>query len=127
MKEKRRRELILLACLLVLSGVSFLFIRQYQKATTKNATVVIFVEDKETGRYSLSEDQTIRVTGKDDGENLVVIKGGAVEVKEATCPDKICVHHQKISKNGETIVCLPNRVVVEVQSEEDAEVDATTH
>ena len=36
---------------------------------------------------------------------------------EADCPDKICVNTGKISKIGETIVCLPHRVVVEIQGE----------
>ena len=127
MNEKRKREVILVLSLLVLSGASFWFIRQYQAATTKNAAVVIYVEDKEVGRYSLSEDRTIEVEGKDEGKNIFRIRNGKVSVIKASCPDKICVHHKKISKNGETIVCLPNRVVVEVRSEEDSEIDTTTH
>ena len=33
----------------------------------------------------------------------------------ADCPDKLCVHQHAISANGETIVCLPNKVVAEVK------------
>lgn len=127
MEKKRRREIGLVLVLLVVSGLSYFGIRQFQNSTTENAVAVIFVEDKEVGRYPLSKDIRVTVSGKDDGENVVEIKDCKVRVVKASCPDLICVHHQEISKNGETIVCLPNRVVVEVQSEEEAEVDGTTH
>jgi hypothetical protein len=39
-------------------------------------------------------------------------------MKDADCPDKLCEKTGKISKNGETIVCLPHRVVVEIQGGE---------
>jgi len=51
----------------------------------------------------------------DSGKNVLVIENGEASIKSATCPDKICVSHRKISKSGETIVCLPNKVVVEIE------------
>jgi hypothetical protein len=45
---------------------------------------------------------------------------------EADCPDKLCVQEKAVSKNGETIVCLPHRVVVEITSEEENEIDGVT-
>ena len=36
---------------------------------------------------------------------------------EADCPDQICYSPEFVSKPGETIVCLPHRVVVEVKGE----------
>ena len=44
-------------------------------------------------------------------------------MKEADCPDQICVRHKAISKSGESIVCLPHKVVVEISSEEEQDVD----
>lgn len=42
---------------------------------------------------------------------------GQVWVTEATCPDKICIHQGKISQEGETIVCLPNRMIIQIFGE----------
>ena len=53
-----------------------------------------------------------------------MIENGKVKMKEADCPDQICVHHRAISKNRETIVCLPNKVVVEIVSSEESELDS---
>ena len=45
-------------------------------------------------------------------------------MKEADCPDHLCMKQGEISHKGETIVCLPNRVVIEVESNQDSEFDA---
>ena len=43
---------------------------------------------------------------------------------KADCPDKLCVNQNAVSKNGESIICLPNKVVVTVDSSENSEFDA---
>ena len=56
--------------------------------------------------------------------NLLVIKDGKADVTEADCPDKLCVHQKAISKTNETIVCLPNKVVVQVIGAGESELDS---
>ena len=51
-------------------------------------------------------------------------KDGTADITEADCPDKLCVHQRAISKTKETIVCLPNKVVVEVTGSEESELDS---
>ena len=46
--------------------------------------------------------------------NTVVIENGEVYMKDATCKNQVCVKHSKISSKGESIICLPNRVIVEI-------------
>lgn len=64
------------------------------------------------GVYDLGEDQEISVES-DSGVNVVVIEDGAARMKSADCPDGLCVHQGSISREGQTIVCLPHRLVVE--------------
>ena len=53
-----------------------------------------------------------------DGEfNRLVIRDGKAFMETATCPDGICVSHRPISRVGESIVCLPHRVIVKVIGE----------
>ena len=49
------------------------------------------------------------------------IKDGYVTMTEADCPDHLCMKQKRISKTGGTIVCLPNRVVLEIVSRESSE------
>lgn len=50
------------------------------------------------------------------GDSLVEISGGQVRMVDSACPDKLCVRTGWISRPGASIVCLPNRVVIEVKS-----------
>ncbi len=52
------------------------------------------------------------------GKSFLEIEGGRVRMVDSACPDKLCVRTGWISRPGESIVCLPNRVVVEVVSGE---------
>ena len=59
-----------------------------------------------------------------DGGNRVVVAAGAAYMAEASCPDQVCVNQGQISREGEAIVCLPHRLVVEIVGGEAADVDA---
>ena len=85
-------------------------------------TVKVNGELKET--YSLAEDQTIEING---GTNILQIKNGKADMTEADCPDQLCVNQRAISRQGESIICLPHKVVVEVESSESSELDAVTN
>lgn len=78
--------------------------------------VVVEVDGEVFGRYPLDENTSIRIETGTDGYNVLKIADGYASVTEASCPDKLCVHQHKISRSDETIVCLPNRVVVSVVS-----------
>ena len=62
----------------------------------------------------------------DKGTNKLVIKDGKAKMIEADCPDGICVNHKSINRSGESIICLPHKVVVTVVNEkaQDDEIDA---
>ena len=67
------------------------------------------------GSYSLSQNQEILVESE-YGKNKIVIENGQVSMQEADGPDRYCVAHHAISKAGETIVCLPHKLVVEIKA-----------
>lgn len=89
---------------------------------TSGLQVVISADGQTYGRYSLSEDRLIEVTTA-EGENEVEIRDGSVRMAKASCRNQICVETGSISMAGESIICLPNRVIVEIRStkgQEDA-------
>ena len=111
--RKYRNDLIFIAALLLivaLAGLAIYFLRGEGNAVT------VTVDGRHFGTYSLSMDRTVEIrTGKDGEElNLLVIKEGKAYVETATCPDGICAAHKPISRDGESIVCLPHKVVITV-------------
>ena len=69
------------------------------------------------GVYPLGEDREIEVT-EDGHTNHITIKDGQVSMSYSTCLNQVCVNTGAISQAKDAIVCLPNRVVVEIISSE---------
>lgn len=55
---------------------------------------------------------------------MIEIAEGGVRMKEADCPDQICVSRGLIQKSGQSIVCLPHRLVIRLEQVGDQELDA---
>lgn len=113
--KKKKRDIIFIGVLLVVALIAFFVIDKFIKKDGNK--VVIKVDGEIVKIVNLTDTNNIIVNGYDGGTNTVVIENGIVYMTEADCPDKICVNTGKISKIGETIVCLPHRVVVEIQGE----------
>ncbi|MEE1025523.1 MAG: NusG domain II-containing protein [Acutalibacteraceae bacterium] len=77
-------------------------------------TAVISVEEKVVARLKLNINATEEIK-TDYGYNLVVIENGECFIKNADCRDGICVSRGKINKVGESIVCLPHKLIVEIK------------
>lgn len=121
MKRISKNDIIFIVILVVLvGGVAMFFSLRPQNA---GAQVVVTVDGEEYGRYSLNEDTEVPIELEGVTTNLLIIKDGEADMTEADCPDKLCVHQKAISKNHETIVCLPNKVVVEITGSEESGVD----
>lgn len=100
----KKADMILLGSVvfaaLILWGALFLFGSHGTAVTVKEKNEIVY-------EGSLGTDKTVFLTG-----NTVVIENGRVFVRDATCPNQICVHHRPVSKKGETILCLPHEVAV---------------
>lgn len=83
----------------------------------QGSVISVQMEDGSVSTYSLWKEENIKI----GNSNVLCIKDGKADMISADCPDQVCVHSKPISKAGETIICLPNKVVVEVlgQSGED--------
>lgn len=118
----KRKDIILIVVLLAIAGI---FYGAQTFLTKKGQQVVVTVDKKVVLTKSLDKDQTIEIPLK-DGTNIIKIKNGAVSMIDADCPDQVCVRHKEIQKTGETIVCLPHKVVVEIKGKEESDVDIMT-
>lgn len=87
--------------------------------------VEITKDGKLWGTYSLDGEHKITIR---DGKELNVVKisGGKVTMESANCKNQVCVHHSPVSRTGESIVCLPHKIVVTIKGE-DNEYDAISN
>ena len=97
-------------------------------ASSEAKRVRITCRGEEFGVYPLEEDARITVS-QEGHTNVIAIENHSVYMESADCHNQVCVDTGVIRRTGETIVCLPNRVVVEILGpqkggEDDDAIDA---
>ena len=115
----KKGDIILIFLILLVAGSAFGIYRAF--TGNGGGEAVVYVDGEEKGRYSLNEDRTIVING---GTNTLVIEDGSARMEKADCPDQVCVRHSAISRNGESIICLPHEIVVSIEDGEAAGADA---
>lgn len=119
MQKKKRlmMDALLIAVLLLLTLALYL---AFGRTQGTGATVVVRVDGELTARYPLNRDGEYSLN---HGSNILVIEDGYAWIREANCPDQICVLLGKINQSGQIIVCLPNSLIVSIEGGEQT-VDA---
>ena len=110
-RSKVKNDIIFIAVLLALILVFSAF---YLFSREEGDTVIVTVGLELYGEYPLSEDKTVEIRNG-EAVNLLIIEGGRAWIEYASCPDGVCSAHRAISHNGDSIICRPNAVVVEVR------------
>ena len=87
-------------------------------------TVVAERNGEVIGSYPLDHNQRLAFTDDEGKRNVLVIQEGKAYMEEADCPDKLCVKQKAIERNGESIICLPHKLVIRIAGGEEGEVDA---
>ena len=119
---RKKSDLILILVFCVAALFALLAVRSGRK---EGALAQVRIDGKLYGNYSLAEEQTVPLHGE-DFVSILVIRDGAAD---ADCPDQICVKHHPVRVRGETIVCLPHKLVVEIisdQEEDSGGIDAVS-
>ena len=116
MKILGKRDMILTAAILLIAAAVFGF--NYVSHRTPADTAQISVDGKVVEILDLSKDTELTVTSPGGGTNHLIVKDGEIWCSEASCPDKVCVHQGKKHLSSDTIVCLPNKMVVTITGKE---------
>ena len=115
----KKNDLILIGSVLVAALLFFIGYRviyhkdgRYVIVTVdgmQKAPLIVYVVSSESGKEA------------NHGTNLLVIKNGNALIREANCPDNLCVKQKSIKKEGETLVCLPHKVIVSISSSDPSD------
>lgn len=117
MKRYKKDIIVVLLLLVVALGLYMVL----NIINSKDARYVkIYKEDALMKIYPINADGQYEIKTENDF-NQIIIEKGSVYMKDANCPDELCVKQGIISKTGESIICLPHKIVVKIASEEGAE------
>lgn len=135
LKMMKPGDIVLLLLLVVLSFLPVI-IFSYNNASSDAVynTAEISVDGEVIHQIELIDDdgREVYVYTDDHGhENTIVREGTVVTISEASCPDQLCVRQGDANRVGDTLVCLPHRLLVQVTNDspdvdQDLEIDITT-
>lgn len=117
--KKHKKDIILILSLLIVSTIALLFMLFNKKG---GSYAVVVINGVETQSLPLSTNTEITLKNGNDF-NVLVIEDGKAYIKDASCPDKLCVKQHTVQYNGETLVCLPNKITVKIISDTEADTD----
>lgn len=102
--------IIILLIIAVITGVILYFGRDDSLALSVEVTA----DGELIASYLLGEDGSYNIQCQLETGNHLIIQDGEVYLDDADCPDKLCVKQGSIKHAGESIICLPNRLVVKI-------------
>lgn len=111
-----KKDIIVLAILIMVGIIGFASLNFVKK---QGNLVEVRVDGNIELKLPISASGTYEIEGYKGGKNVVRIENGMAQMLEADCPDGLCVNMGNISNAGQTIICLPHRVVVEIKEGTD--------
>lgn len=119
----KKADLIIIGVVAIIVGIIVFFL--YFVGGESGQYVQVEIDGKIVDTIKLDEDFEKEYKNGEDS-NKLEIKDGKATMISANCPDGICVNHKPIYRNGESIICLPHKMVVTItgDSPTDDEIDA---
>ena len=124
-KWLKKRDIILIISLLFIGIIALVIWHFIYSDDGKYVTIE--QRNELIGTYPLNVDKEIEIEHRGKVVNKIIIKDGYCYMEEAECPDHLCIKQGKVNKSGQTIVCLPNRVVVTVVFSDSSDYDSVAN
>lgn len=110
--NKKIRNDIILICILCITAAVACFFLYFKADNAEKMQLQILIDGELIETYDYSTDEDFYKEIALDIGNTIVIENGQIYMKEANCPDGLCIKQGEISKDGQSIICLPHKLVV---------------
>jgi hypothetical protein len=121
-KRMYRLNLSDIAVAVIVMAVSITPLFSFNKAPASGATVNIYEDARLVKQADLSTDAIYKVKNEE-----IQVAGKKVRMLKADCPHQLCVSQGWISTPAQTIVCVPNKILVEITNNGAQELDAVSY
>ena len=113
----KKLDFVIIAVLMILSFLPEILLGASVGKGFNNTYAEITVAGKlyETIPLSAHKGEEIIELKTDLGINIIKITDNKIGIIEADCPDKVCMNPKHIEKPGQSLVCLPHKVMIEIK------------
>ena len=113
--KKYKFDIILISSLILIGGLIIYII----SLSSPGKYVAVRVNGEVKATFPLDTDLEYEIMGESGSINILKIKDGRAQIESASCPDKLCVNSGSVKYVGQSVICLPNKVVIEILSEKE--------
>lgn len=92
--------------------------------SSKGDKVLVFVDNSLIDEYKLSDDGDYHINNENGAVMTFEIDNGCVNVISSNCKDKLCVHQKSIRSSSEVICCLPNKIILKIETLDNTSKDS---
>ena len=121
MRIIKKMDIVIIVLLLIISFTPHLIFFKTSQKSSKNNYAIIKVDGKIHKKIDLSKvkkSEKVNLNLPNGKNNTLLIKNNNIEMKSANCNDALCVKQGNISKVGQTIICLPHKLIIEIKGDE---------
>ena len=104
-------------------AISGFLLAMFMMQSNDNQEVIISLKGEEYARIDIDGQEHVFEIETELGYNKVIVDKDGVHIEEADCPDHDCVEVGTISKVGQSIICAPHYLVIEIVGSADADLD----
>ena len=126
MMQRNKFWIIFISILFIISSIACVVIFRFHGSGN---TVTIYQEGNKIQQVHLDTVTTpyqITIEAKNGGYNTITVEQGRICISDASCPDHVCINTGWISDGAIPIVCLPNELVIQVDSKNESTVDGAS-
>lgn len=119
MKIFKKMDIVIIVVLIISSFIPHFIYSSVGSKNNKNLYATIKVDGEIHNTIDLpttSEEKFIIQT--ENGTNTILVNNNEVNIVYADCKDELCVKQGSISKIGKTLICLPNKLIIEIKGDE---------
>lgn len=120
MRIIKKMDIVIIVLLLIISFTPHLIFFKTSQKSSKNNYAIIKVDGKIHKKIDLSNVKNNEEVNLNlpNGKNTLLIKNNSIQMDSANCNDALCVKQGNISKVGQTIICLPHKLIIEIKGDE---------
>ena len=114
----KKLDVVLIISLIIFSFI-FIIKDKFFAPNTNDTYIAISVDGKDYKRLEFKDETYTYPLKTKYGFNKIEVAKEYVRVLEADCPNKLDVLQGKIHSTNQSIVCIPNRMIIEIKSKTD--------
>lgn len=119
MKILKKMDFVIIVVLIIFSFIPHFIYSNLVSENNKNLYATIKINGKvyNTIDLPITSEKKLPISTK-YGNNLIIINNDEVKIIDADCKDELCIKQGSISKVGKTLICLPNKLIIEIKGDE---------